>query len=219
MCAPVPADSLATKAIILDQEDIDADVSGSVVCLVGIRGREALPTARRLAPRKPVALVLKGTSDEVPEIEELLRPAGVGLFLIEPASGWEFVLAVINGRIQTTDYHSDVRALIEEDLFAIAQTTARMTSSHVVIEDAANKVLAYSTVSNDIDELRRASILTRSMVLVPARLEDGLRERAAIASSQVNGFWAISGSRRPAPGSRRTWGVSCSARPAGPRTN
>jgi DNA-binding PucR family transcriptional regulator len=159
---------------------------------------------RRLAVTRPVAVALKGTAAEAQEIEELLRPAGVGLFLIEPSAGWDTVLSVINGRIQNTDYHSDVLTLIEEDLFAIAQTTARLTSSHVVIEDAANKVLAYSTVSNDIDELRRASILTRrgprkyeallkdlgayrelhrtkGVVRVPARPEDGLKERAAIA--------------------------------------
>ena len=158
---PRPTDAPVAQALILDSGDAERDVSGAVVCLMGVRGREALPMVRRLAQSRPVAVALKGTAGEAQEIEELLRPAGVGLFLIEPTAGWDTVLAVINGRIQNTDYHSDVLTLIEEDLFAIAQTTARLTSSHVVIEDAANKVLAYSTVSNDIDELRRASILTR----------------------------------------------------------
>ncbi|WP_212746972.1 PucR family transcriptional regulator [Sinomonas gamaensis] len=201
---PQPTDAPVAHALILDSEDSDRDVSEALVCLMGVRGREALPMVRHLAVSRPVAVALKGTAGEAQEIEELLRAAGVGLLLIEPTAGWDTVLSVVNGRIQNTDYHSDVLTLIEEDLFAIAQTTARLTSSHVVIEDAANKVLAYSTVSNDIDELRRASILTRrgprkyevllkdlgayrelhetrGVVRVPERPEDGLRERAAIA--------------------------------------
>ncbi|MEA5455844.1 helix-turn-helix domain-containing protein [Sinomonas sp. JGH33] len=201
---PQPTDAPVAHALILDSEDSERDVAGALVCLMGVRGREALPMVRRLAVSRPVAVALKGTPGEAQEIEELLRPAGVGLFLIDPTAGWDTVLSMVNGRIQNTDYHSDVLALIEEDLFAIAQTTAKLTSSHVVIEDAANKVLAYSTVSNDIDELRRASILarrgprkyetllkdlgayrelhrTRGVVRVPERPEDGLKERAAIA--------------------------------------
>lgn len=201
---PQPTETPVSQALILDPEDSDRDVAGALVCLMGVRGREALPMVRRLAVSRPVAVALKATAPEAQEVEELLRTAGVGLFLIDPSAGWDTVLSVINGRIQNTDYHSDVLTLIEEDLFAIAQTTARLTSSHVVIEDAANKVLAYSTVSNDIDELRRASILTRrgprkyevllkdlgayrelhrtrGVIRVPERPEDGLKERAAIA--------------------------------------
>lgn len=201
---PTPTDAQVTQALIFDAQEEARDVSGALVCLMGVRGREALPMVRRLAASRPVAVALKGTAGEAQEIEELLRPAGVGLFLIDPSAGWDTVLSIVNGRIQNTDYHSDVLTLIEEDLFAIAQTTARLTSSHVVIEDAANKVLAYSTVSNDIDDLRRASILARrgprkyeallkdlgayrelhrarGVVRVPERPEDGLKERAAIA--------------------------------------
>jgi sugar diacid utilization regulator len=201
---PSPTDSPVAQALILDSEDIDRDVSGALACLMGVRGREALPMVRRLAQSRPVAVALKGAPGETLEIEELLRAAGVGLFLVDPSAGWDAFLSLVNGRIQTTDYHSDVLALLQEDLFAIAQTTARLTSSHVVIEDAANKVLAYSTVTNDIDELRRASILTRrgprkyetmlkdlgayrelhrshGVVRVAARPEDGLKERAAVA--------------------------------------
>ena len=201
---PSPTDSPVAQALILDSEETDRDVPGALVCLMGVRGRAALPMVRRLAHSRPVAVAVKGTAGEALEIEELLRAAGVGLFLVEPSSGWDTFLSVANGRIQTTDYHSDVLALIQEDLFAIAQTTAKMTSSHVVIEDAANKVLAYSTVGNDLDELRRASILSRrgprkyeallkdlgayrelhrsrGVVRVPERQEDALKERAAVA--------------------------------------
>ncbi len=78
---------------------------------------------------------------------------------MDPAADWDRLLSIAKDRIQPPSYQREVLTLLEEDLFAIAQTTARLTSSHVVIEDAANKVLAYSTVTNAIDELRKASIL------------------------------------------------------------
>ena len=66
---------------------------------------------------------------------------------MDPAADWDRLLSIAKDRIAPRSYQSEVLTLLEEDLFAIAQTTARLTSSHVVIEDAANKVLAYSTVT------------------------------------------------------------------------
>ncbi len=47
------------------------------------------------------------------------------------------------------------------DLFALAQTVASMTEGIVSIEDTANRVLAYSRSDDEVDELRRLSILGR----------------------------------------------------------
>jgi DNA-binding PucR family transcriptional regulator len=173
-----------------------------------------LPALRRLLKNPPLVLAVKGGPGELGEAEELLRAAGTGLLLVDPAADWDRLLSIAKDRITPRSYQSEVLTLLEEDLFAIAQTTARLTSSHVVIEDAANKVLAYSTVTNDIDELRKASILarrgprkyelllkdlgayrelhrTRLPVRVPARPQDGLRERVAItlfAGDRIMGY-------------------------------
>ena len=138
-----------------------SDGGAAFVLLIGVRGRSALPALRRLLKNPPPVIAVKGNRDELIEAEELLRDAGTGLLLVDPAADWDRLLSIAKDRIQPRSYQSEVLTLLEEDLFAIAQTTARLTSSHVVIEDAANKVLAYSTVSNDIDELRKASILAR----------------------------------------------------------
>ncbi|MPZ01059.1 MAG: PucR family transcriptional regulator, partial [Actinophytocola sp.] len=47
------------------------------------------------------------------------------------------------------------------DLFGLAQTIATVTGGHVSIEDSANRVLAYSSTGDEVDELRRLSILGR----------------------------------------------------------
>jgi hypothetical protein len=202
------------RFLIVDAEDETCNGDGAFVLLIGVRGRSALPALRRLRHSAPPVVAVKGTREDLSEAEELLRDAGTGLLLVNPAADWDRLLSIAKDRIQPRSYQSEVLTLLEEDLFAIAQTTARLTSSHVVIEDAANKVLAYSTVSNDIDELRKASILarrgprkyelllkdlgayrelhrTRLPVRVPARPQDGLRERVAItlfAGDRIMGY-------------------------------
>ncbi|MGX1162434.1 CdaR family transcriptional regulator [Arthrobacter sp. SLBN-100] len=206
--------STIERFLIADAEDETSDGDGAFVLLIGVRGRSALPALRRLLQHPPPVVAVKGSREELSEAEELLRGAGTGLLVVNPAADWDRLLSIAKDRIQPPSYQSEVLTLLEEDLFAIAQTTARLTSSHVVIEDAANKVLAYSTVSNDIDELRKASILarrgprkyelllkdlgayrelhgTRLPVRVPARPQDGLRERVAItlfAGDRIMGY-------------------------------
>ncbi|MGT2461913.1 PucR family transcriptional regulator [Sinomonas atrocyanea] len=199
-------DPAVGRILMLDAEDTDAqpEVGGAMVCLVGARGRAALPAVRRLVDAGPTALAVKASGVQAPEIEELCRAGGVGLLLIAPDAPWDQLLSVATSRLDDAEPQPAAMALLEEDLFALAQTTAKVTSSHVVIEDAANRVLAYSTLSNNIDELRKASILTRrgpreyelmlkdlgayremhrtrGVVRVPARPDQQLRERAAIA--------------------------------------
>ncbi|PNH78267.1 CdaR family transcriptional regulator [Arthrobacter sp. AFG20] len=211
---PAPDRSGIERFLIVDADDETSDAGAAFVLLIGVRGRSALPALRRLLKNPPPVVAVKGTREELTDAEELLAAAGSGLLLVDPAADWDRLLSIAKDRIQPRSYQSEVLTLLEEDLFAIAQTTARLTSSHVVIEDAANKVLAYSTVSNDIDELRKASILTRRgprkyelllkdlgayrelhrtrlPVRVPARPQDGLRERVAItlfAGDRIMGY-------------------------------
>lgn len=211
---PSRTDAAIERFLIVDADDETSDGGTAFVLLIGVRGRSALPAVRRLLNNPPLVLAVKGSPEELAEAEELLRAAGTGLLLVDPAADWDRLLSIAKDRIQPPSYQREVLTLLEEDLFAIAQTTARLTSSHVVIEDAANKVLAYSTVTNAIDELRKASILarrgprkyelllkdlgayrelhrTRLPVRVPARPQDGLRERVAIslfAGDRIMGY-------------------------------
>lgn len=194
------------RVLVLDADDTDTnpDVHSALVCLIGARGRAAVPVVARLVEAGPVAVAVKTAGDQAPEAEELCKAGGVGLLLVAPDAPWDQIVSIAKSRVEDIEPQAAAMALLEEDLFALAQTIARVTSSHVVIEDAANRVLAYSTLSNNIDELRMASILTRrgpreyelmlkdlgayremhrtrGVVRVPARPEQQLRERAAIA--------------------------------------
>jgi hypothetical protein len=131
------------RCLIMDADDKTADAEAAFVLLMGVRGRSALPALRRLLGESaPPVVAVKGSREELAEAEELLRDAGTGLLLVEPAADWDRLLSIARDRIQPRSYQSEVLTLLEEDLFAIAQTTARLTASHVVIGDAANKVLA-----------------------------------------------------------------------------
>ncbi|WP_350225151.1 helix-turn-helix domain-containing protein [Arthrobacter sp. efr-133-R2A-120] len=211
---PTCANLRIKRLLIVEADDTLVDPRAALVLLVGVRGRSALPAVRRLLGNPPLALAIKGGHEELAEVEELLRDTGTGLLGVDPGTDWDRFVAIVNDRVHPRSYQSEVLTLLEEDLFAIAQTTARLTSSHVVIEDAANKVLAYSTVTNDIDELRKASILarrgprkyelllkdigayrelhrTRLPVRVPARPQEGLRERVAVtlfAGHRIMGY-------------------------------
>lgn len=211
---PAPDRTVIERFLIVDADDDMSDAGAAFVLLIGVRGRSAAPALRRLLKNPPPVIAVKGTREELADAGELLGAAGTGLLLVDPAADWDRLLSIAKDRLQPRSYQSEVLTLLEEDLFAVAQTTARLTSSHVVIEDAANKVLAYSTVSNDIDELRKASILarrgprkyelllkdlgayrelhrTRLPVRVPARPQDGLRERIAVtlfAGERIMGY-------------------------------
>ncbi|UUL76417.1 hypothetical protein NG819_00470 [Pseudarthrobacter sp. Fe7] len=229
---PAPSAAAIERFLILDADDGPVDASGAFVLLIGVRGRTALPALRRLLRTPPPVVAVKGSRDDLAEVEELIRAAGAGLLLVDPGADWDRLLSIAKDRIQPRSYQSEVLTLLEEDLFAIAQTTARLTSSHVVIEDAANKVLAYSTVTNDIDEpaqgvhpcpprppeIRACCSRTWAHTgnsTAPANRSAFLPgPRTACGSawpsrcSPASGSWATSGSRRQGTASDRTSSTS-----------
>ncbi|HTZ43478.1 MAG TPA: PucR family transcriptional regulator, partial [Jatrophihabitans sp.] len=86
-------------------------------------------------------------------------PAGAGHppVLEKPATvGWRELHAALAARL------SQPRLVAEDELAELAQTIATLTGGLVTIEDTAARVLAYSRSSDEVDELRRMSILGRS---------------------------------------------------------
>ncbi|GAP53972.1 transcriptional activator AdeR [Arthrobacter sp. Hiyo6] len=212
--APAANNGTVRATIIVDAEDDVVVQSATLVLLIGARGRAAVPTVRKLIPCFPAAIAVKGSEGELEAIKEMLRPTGVGLIAVSPATRWDTFEGIARDRIQEPALATDAAATIHRDLFAIAQTTATLTNGHVVIEDPANRVLAYSPASNDVDELRRLSILARrgperyqkllkesgvykhlQAVEAPVHIEanpaEGLRERVAIgihAGNRILGY-------------------------------
>jgi len=223
--APAADNGTVRETAIADAEDDEPLRPGTLVLLIGARGRAALPAVRRLLPYRPVAIAVKGTEGELEPIAELLRPEGVGLVAVPPAMRWDTLEGIAKDRIQEPALNegSDV---MHRDLFAIAATAATLANGHVVIEDPSNRVLAYSPASNEVDELRRLSILGRKgperyqkllkesgvyrhlqaseePVHMAANPQEGLRERVAVgihAGRRVLGYiWLQEGTEPLAP--------------------
>ncbi|MEV7663087.1 helix-turn-helix domain-containing protein [Paenarthrobacter sp. NPDC089316] len=217
LLAPAEDNRAVRETVIVDAEDEDAVRPGALVMLIGVRGRAAFPALRRIVASRPTAVAVKGSERELEAAAELLQPTGIGLVAVAPGLRWDKFESIALDRVhenQGRELPGEGVTSVHRDLFAIAQTTATLTNGHVVIEDPGNRVLAYSPASNDVDELRRLSILARrgpekyqkllkesgvykhlqateAPVHVEANPEAGLRERVAIgihAGSRVMGY-------------------------------
>jgi sugar diacid utilization regulator len=230
LLAPAPDNETVHEAVITDSEDQDHVHPGALVLLVGARGPAALPKVRALLPNRPAAIAVKGTEAELAAVREVLHGTGTGLVAVALSARWDRIESIATDRIRESHSSGDASTLMQRDLFGIAQTTATLTHGHVVIEDPANRVLAYSPASNDVDELRRLSILARRgperyqkllkesgvykhlqagevPIHIAANPDEGLRERVAIgihAGRRVLGYiWLQEGTERLAPNTDR----------------
>jgi DNA-binding PucR family transcriptional regulator len=98
----------------------------------------------------------------------VVLPAGAGVPPTAPATdstviahkpdsvSWRRLHAALTARLDRS------RLVAGDELADLAQTIATLTGGLVTIEDTAARVLAYSRSSDEVDELRRLSILGRS---------------------------------------------------------
>ena len=100
------------------------------------------------------AVVVRGPIE--PSTAELARRSGVPLYDLPPTIGWHELHRHLLGQLRSP-------AVPDSELAELAQTIATLTGGLVTIEDATSaRVLAYSKSSDEVDELRRLSILGRS---------------------------------------------------------
>ncbi|GAA2214572.1 helix-turn-helix domain-containing protein [Nonomuraea monospora] len=125
---------------------------GDLVLVAGARGEAAVPVIEAAAGCGAAAVAVKGAPVEA------MRQAGIAVLGVAADARWDQVetlaRAVIEGAGADGDSH--------QDLFSLAQTVATLTGGAVTIEDTAHRVLAYSESDDEVDELRRQSILGRN---------------------------------------------------------
>ncbi len=130
---------------------------GALALVIGARGRRAVRYVRAAARAGAAAVAVKTAGDD-DDLFAAARNSEIVCVAVRPQTRWEQLLVLLREALDsaalTTDQNSE-----HGDLFALAQTVATLTAGNVTIEDAGNRVLAYSRSDGDIDELRRRSIL------------------------------------------------------------
>ncbi|MFD2471953.1 PucR family transcriptional regulator [Amycolatopsis silviterrae] len=143
--------------VILDPEDPPETHPGDLVLVIGARGRSAAAAIRAAGRGRAAAVAVKGEGGT-----DVAADAGVALLTVGAEARWEQVEALARGVVDAARAGGEAEnGEVLGDLFALAQTVATLTGGLVSIEDTASRVLAYSRAGDEVDELRRLSILGR----------------------------------------------------------
>ncbi|ARF56567.1 PucR family transcriptional regulator [Streptomyces gilvosporeus] len=160
--APAGLDVEIRQVELLDPEDEPAASPGALVLAIGARGRAAFPALRAAGRDGAAAVAVKlDAPGQVAALSETAVEAGVALLSVRRDARWEQVDAMARAALEDAPSGGGGEAGGEQDLFALAQTTAVLTGGIVSIEDTTTRVLAYSRAgdSDEVDDLRRLSIL------------------------------------------------------------
>jgi DNA-binding PucR family transcriptional regulator len=159
---PSAASPLVTGVAILDPDDELRDHHDELVLLIGARGGASVPLLRAAAASGAAAVAVKtGAEQDTPaELIEAAEQAEVPLLAVRPQVRWDQLASMLRERLDAAELPiGPAPDSAQPDLFALAETTALVTGGIVSIEDAGNRVLAYSRSDQGVDELRRLSIL------------------------------------------------------------
>lgn len=152
----VDADPLVASVAIAEPGDRLEGADDALVLLVGVRGREAASAFGVLAGARPAAIAVKGTQAQLAGLDGAAAAAGTVLLGVHPDMPWHRLEALAADLIGAAP--ADAPGI---DLFTLAETIARIAGGPVSIEDAGSAVLAYSSSGDEVDDLRRLSILGR----------------------------------------------------------
>ncbi|HEX8080878.1 MAG TPA: helix-turn-helix domain-containing protein [Jatrophihabitans sp.] len=149
----------ATAVAVADPQDPGAPLAaGDLVLGVGVdpAGAAELLASARAAGAAAVLLRRPAAPDEQDELERRAAAEQVRLDWLGPEHSWSELHRQLLNRLTPAAIRAD------DELAELAQTIATLTGGLVTIEDTSARVLAYSRSSDEVDELRRLSILGRS---------------------------------------------------------
>ncbi|WP_033288609.1 PucR family transcriptional regulator [Amycolatopsis jejuensis] len=162
LAAPAGLEVEVNGVVILDPDDEPDSYTGDLVLIIGSRGRAAARLVRAAARRGAAVVAVKvPDSDATGDLRATANDAGVAVLAVRPEVRWDQLDSYARGAIADAKATSAADADDAGDLFSLAQTVAALTGGSVSIEDSANRVLAYSRSDDQVDELRRLSILGR----------------------------------------------------------
>jgi DNA-binding PucR family transcriptional regulator len=149
--------------VIVEPDDHPELAPGDLAMVVGARDRAALPLVRAAGRQHAAAVAVKVDDQRAADpLAKAAEEAGIALLAVPAEVRWEQFEALVRGVLDTAREAADADdGEVLGDLFTLAQTIAGLTGGSVSIEDTASRVLAYSRSDDDVDELRRLSILGR----------------------------------------------------------
>ena len=160
VAAPAGLDVEINDVVLLDADDGSETYREDFVLVIGARGHRALPLARAAARQGAAAVAVKLDQDGDREaLKQVAADTGAVMLGVRPEARWAQIDSLARGVVADARVARFPETGEPTDLFALAETVAALTGGIVSIEDSANRVLAYSRSDDEVDELRRRSIL------------------------------------------------------------
>ncbi|MFC9290399.1 PucR family transcriptional regulator [Streptomyces sp. NPDC057052] len=164
--APRGLGVVAEGVTVLDPLD-RGPARGQVLLAVGVdpRSAAAVDAVREAAGSGAVAVVFgQGGSGPLPEaLRAAAEDGGTALLLRTAWCGWTELVGALRAGLVLSGSPADpaVSAVPPGDLNGLADAVAVLVGGAVTIEDLESRVLAYSSTKEEVDELRRLTILGR----------------------------------------------------------
>ncbi|WP_036516810.1 PucR family transcriptional regulator [Nocardioides sp. J54] len=158
---------------IADAEDVVPAGAGDLALAVGFATPEDVVALLHQSPRVS-GLVVRSSWSGSPALQTTCRDLGTTLLALAEGVTWSAAANAFADRIEALagDPDGTPGAHAQGDLFDLADLAAGILRAPVTIEDAASRVVAYSTGQGDVDAARTASIFGRR---VPRHVRDRLR--------------------------------------------
>ncbi|MFK0169465.1 PucR family transcriptional regulator [Streptomyces sp. NPDC090306] len=162
LAAPRGVELPLEAVAIVEPDDTTALRPGTLALVIGVRGRAALRPLLAAGRAGAVAVAVR-TDPDAAGTEALRRAAaecGAALLGVREEARWEQVAAVARTLLDVAPPTAEfTEQQAHGDLLSLVQTLATLTGGIISIEDAAGRVLAYSRSDDQVDEVRRMSIL------------------------------------------------------------
>ncbi len=170
LTAPRGLGDRVRSAVIWDASNPDEIPAGAVLLAVGLGAEspEVVTFLESAAAASATAVIVK----RVPNarwIRAIAQRVGVAVLTIPREMTWEQTHATVRTAIATSIEAAQPTPVPIGDLFDLANAAAASLGCSIEIDDPALNVLAFSTLDDEVDDLRRESILRR--VPPPAFLE------------------------------------------------
>ncbi|MFE0087140.1 PucR family transcriptional regulator [Streptomyces sp. NPDC058991] len=194
LAAPADLTTPVSEILLHDvRSPFPRSAPGALLLAVGARAGDLGPLARDAAAAGMAGLVVRA-GDGRPDTVAAAEAQGLALLAVDDDAAWHHVHLLLASAVGSRPGPAGGGAAFG-DLFALANALAVAVGGATVVEDAHQRILAYSTVPGQaVDEVRRRGILGRQ---VPSSPENTEQYRALFAAPGPLRLTALEGGELP----------------------